>query len=47
MRHANIQTTMNVDSKGKAHSKVVELILKSRKTIESEGRADGACAVGA
>ncbi len=49
MRHASIQTTMNVygkamtDSKRKAHSKVVELILKSRKTIESEGSTDGAC----
>ncbi len=53
MRHASIQTTMNVygkamtDSKRQAHSKVVELILNSRKTIESEGSAGGACAVGA
>jgi len=41
MRHASIQTTMNVygkamtDSKRQAHSKVVGLILKSEKPVES------------
>jgi integrase len=41
MRHASIQTTMNIygkamtDSKRQAHSKVVQLILKSSKTVES------------
>jgi integrase len=40
MRHASIQTTMNVygkamtDSKRQAHSKVVEMVLKSRKSGE-------------
>jgi integrase len=39
MRHASIQTTMNIygkamtDSKRQAHSKVVELILKPKKTV--------------
>ena len=53
MRHASIQTTMNVygkamtDTKRQAHCKVVELILKSQKTIESGGVADKDCAVGA
>ena len=51
MRHASIQTTMNVygkaitDSKRRAHSKVVELILKPRKTTEST-RDDHAVAAG-
>ena len=53
MRHASIQTTMNVygramtDTKRQAHSKVVELILKSKKTVESEGGTDAPFAVGA
>jgi hypothetical protein len=53
MRHASIQTTMNVygkamtDSKRRAHSKVVELILKSRKTVESGDGTDTRRAVGA
>ena len=53
MRHASIQTTMNVygkamtDSKRQAHSKVVELILKSRKTVESATGSDASRAVGA
>ena len=40
MRHASIQTTMNIygkamtDSKRQAHSKVVELILKPKKTVQ-------------
>jgi hypothetical protein len=38
MRHASIQTTMNVygkamtDTKRQAHSKVVEMVLKGRKS---------------
>ena len=38
MRHASIQTTMNIygkamtDSKRQAHSKVVEMVLNSRKS---------------
>jgi len=53
MRHASIQTTMNVygkamtDTKRQAHSKVVELILKSRKTVESEAGANAPRALGA
>ena len=41
MRHASIQTTMNVygkamtDSKRQAHSKVVEMVLKSRKSHDA------------
>ena len=40
MRHASIQTTMNIygkamtDSKRQAHSKVVEMVLNSRKSSE-------------
>jgi len=53
MRHVGIQTTMNVygkamtDSKRQAHSKVVELILRSSKTVESEGGAGKIPAIGA
>ena len=53
MRHASIQTTMNIygkamtDSKRRAHSKVVELILKPRKTTESGGGDHAIAAVGA
>jgi integrase len=42
MRHASIQTTMNVygkamtDSKRQAHGKVVQLILKPKKSVECE-----------
>jgi len=45
MRHASIQTTMNVygkamtDDKREAHSKVVEMILKPKKN-EGSGAAD-------
>jgi integrase len=52
MRHASIQTTMNVygkamtDTKRQAHSKVVELILKPKKPAESEGNDYPAVAVG-
>ena len=40
MRHASIQTTMNIygkamtDSKRQAHSKVVEMVLNSSKTTK-------------
>src|SRR5580658_1913738 len=53
MRHASIQTTMNIygkamtDSKRRAHSKVVELILKPRKTAESASGDHIVAAVGA
>jgi len=53
MRHASIQTTMNIygkamtDSKRQAHSKVVEMILKSRKTVDSGAEADKLHAAGA
>lgn len=52
MRHASIQTTMNVygkamtDSKRQAHSKVVELILKSKKPVESPNGDSPVAAVG-
>jgi integrase len=51
MRHASIQTTMNIygkamtDSKRRAHSKVVELILKPKKTGESAGAPKAGCTV--
>jgi integrase len=43
MRHASIQTTMNVygkamtDTKRQAHRRVVELVLKPSKTEETAG----------
>ena len=46
MRHASIQTTMNIygkamtDSKRQAHSKVVEMVLKSRKSREAASRKE-------
>jgi integrase len=51
MRHASIQTTMNIygkamtDSKRQAHSKVVEMVLngKSKETI---GRNNPVAAIG-
>ena len=52
MRHASIQTTMNVygkamtDSKRQAHSQVVKLILKPRKPSESAATASATRAVG-
>ena len=52
MRHASIQTTMNVygkamtDSKRQAHSKVVELILKPKKTAEFAGTTSTTRALG-
>jgi integrase len=44
MRHASIQTTMNIygkamtDTKRQAHRKVVEMVLKSNKTEEGNGK---------
>jgi integrase len=52
MRHASIQTTMNVygkamtDTKRQAHSKVVELILKPKKTLDSRSTNAPVRAVG-
>lgn len=52
MRHASIQTTMNVygkamtDTKRQAHSKVVELILKPKNTVKTAGSDGRAVAVG-
>jgi integrase len=51
MRHASIQTTMNIygkamtDSKRQAHSKVVEMVLNS-KSKETVGRNNPAAAIG-
>ena len=53
MRHASIQTTMNVygkamtDSKRQAHSKVVEMVLKGRESDESDATPNVARAAGA
>ncbi len=52
MRHASIQTTMNVygramtHSKSQAHSNVVEMVLDSSKTKETAGRNTPAAAIG-
>ena len=52
MRHASIQTTMNVygkamtDSKRQAHSKVVEMVLNSGKSKENRGRNKAVTAIG-
>jgi integrase len=52
MRHASIQTTMIIygkamtDSKRQAHSKVVEMVLKSSKLKETVGRNDAVAAIG-
>jgi integrase len=52
MRHASIQTTMNVygkamtDSKRQAHSKVVELVLKGRKPSDATALERQAAAIG-
>ena len=52
MRHASIQTTMNIygkamtDSKRQAHSKVVGMVLKSSKLKEPIGRNDAVAANG-
>jgi integrase len=52
MRHASIQTTMNVygkamtDSKRQAHSKVVEMVLKSKKSNDATAAERQAAAIG-
>jgi integrase len=52
MRHASIQTTMNIygkamtDSKRQAHSKVVEMVLNSGKSKENMGRNNAVAAIG-
>jgi integrase len=52
MRHASIQTTMNIygkamtDSKRQAHSKVVEIVLKNSKSKETIGRNNAVAANG-
>jgi integrase len=52
MRHASIQTTMNIygkamtDSKRQAHSKVVEMVLNSSKSKESVDRNKPTAAIG-
>ena len=52
MRHASIQTTMNIygkamtDSKRQAHSKVVEMVLNSSKVEETRDRQNAVSAIG-
>jgi hypothetical protein len=53
MRHASIQTTMNVygkaimtDRKRQAHSKVVEMVLKSKKSSEATAAQGQLAAIG-
>jgi integrase len=52
MRHASIQTTMNVygtamtDSKRQAHSKVVEMLLKGKKSSEATAAEGQLAAIG-
>ena len=52
MRHASIQTTMNIygkamtDTKRHAHRKVVEMVLKSRKTEEAAGQNEPVAVIG-
>jgi len=52
MRHASIQTTMNVygkamtDTKRHAHSKVVEMILKPKKPEEAADQQNPVAAIG-
>jgi integrase len=52
MRHASIQTTMNIygkamtDSKRQAHSKVVEMVLNCSKSKETVGRNTPVAAIG-
>ena len=52
MRHASIQTTMNIygkamtDSKRQAHRKVVEMVLKSKKTEEGNGEKKPIAGIG-
>jgi hypothetical protein len=52
MRHASIQTTMNIygkamtDSKRQAHSKVVEMILKSSRSEQTADHKQAVAAIG-
>ena len=52
MRHASIQTTMNIygkamtDTKRQAHRKVVEMVLKSKKTEEGNGEKKPIAGIG-
>lgn len=52
MRHASIQTTMNIygkamtDSKRQAHSRVVEMVLKSKKPKTETATETPAAAIG-
>jgi hypothetical protein len=52
MRHASIQTTMNIygkamtDSKRQAHSKVVEMVLNSRKNDQTFDHKKPVAAIG-
>jgi integrase len=52
MRHASIQTTMNIygkamtDTKRQAHSKVVEMVFKSSKSEETVDQKKPAPAIG-
>ena len=52
MRHASIQTTMNIygkamtDTKRQAHRKVVEMILKSSKTEEGSSKKEPISSIG-
>jgi integrase len=52
MRHASIQTTMNVygkaiaDSKRQAHNEVVEMVLKGKKSSEATASQNQLAAIG-
>ena len=52
MRHASIQTTMNIygkamtDSKRQAHSKVVEMVLNSSKNDQTADHKKPVAAIG-
>ena len=52
MRHASIQTTMNIygkamtDTKRQAHRKVVEMVLKSKKTEEGNSQKKPIAGIG-
>jgi hypothetical protein len=52
MRHASIQTTMNIyrkamtDTKRQAHRKVVEMVLRSNKTEEGIGKKEPIAVIG-
>lgn len=52
MRHASIQTTMNIygkamtDTKRQAHRQVVEMVLKPKKTEEGNGKKKPIAGIG-